>query len=77
MTSQVMVSNQWDKLTPCLHSPQPVTWKSLAITFAIGGTVLGLMKYFKKEKEECKRTVPVNVLISTLPISGSTTYTQW
>ncbi|CAL8284050.1 unnamed protein product [Boreogadus saida] len=30
----------------------PVTWKSLAITFAIGGTVLGLMKYFKKEKEE-------------------------
>ncbi|KAK5855827.1 hypothetical protein PBY51_007468 [Eleginops maclovinus] len=30
----------------------PVTWKSLAITFAIGGTVLGAMKYFKKEKEE-------------------------
>lgn len=30
----------------------PVTWKSLAITFAIGGTLLGGMKFFKKEKEE-------------------------
>uniref|UniRef100_A0A4W6E7C9 Synthesis of cytochrome C oxidase 1 n=1 Tax=Lates calcarifer TaxID=8187 RepID=A0A4W6E7C9_LATCA len=30
----------------------PVTWKSLAITFAIGGAMLGGMKYFKKEKEE-------------------------
>ncbi|XP_029584114.1 protein SCO1 homolog, mitochondrial isoform X1 [Salmo trutta] len=30
----------------------PVTWKSLAITFAFGGVLLAGMKYFKKEKEE-------------------------
>ncbi|XP_015241381.1 PREDICTED: protein SCO1 homolog, mitochondrial [Cyprinodon variegatus] len=30
----------------------PVTWKSLAVTFALGGALLGGMKYFKKEKEE-------------------------
>ncbi|XP_010890025.1 protein SCO1 homolog, mitochondrial [Esox lucius] len=30
----------------------PVTWKSLAITFAFGGVFLAGMKYFKKEKEE-------------------------
>lgn len=32
--------------------PKPVTWKSLAITFALGGSMLAVMKYFKKEKEE-------------------------
>ncbi|KAG7459352.1 hypothetical protein MATL_G00209770 [Megalops atlanticus] len=30
----------------------PVTWKSLAVTFAFGGALLAGMKYFKKEKEE-------------------------
>ncbi|XP_056144175.1 protein SCO1 homolog, mitochondrial [Lampris incognitus] len=30
----------------------PVTWKSLAITFALGGALLGGMKYLKKQKEE-------------------------
>ncbi|XP_033826968.1 protein SCO1 homolog, mitochondrial [Periophthalmus magnuspinnatus] len=30
----------------------PVTWKSLVITFTIGGALLGGMKLFKKEKEE-------------------------
>lgn len=30
----------------------PVTWKSLAITFALGGGLLLGMKYFKREKQE-------------------------
>lgn len=29
-----------------------MTWKSLAITFAMGGTLLAGMKYLKKQKEE-------------------------
>ncbi|KAF7249104.1 hypothetical protein EYD10_04865 [Varanus komodoensis] len=32
--------------------PGPVTWKSLAITCAVGGGLLAGMKFFKKEKEE-------------------------
>ncbi|XP_067403836.1 protein SCO1 homolog, mitochondrial [Emydura macquarii macquarii] len=30
----------------------PVTWKSLAVTFAIGGALMAGMKYYKKKKEE-------------------------
>ncbi|KAJ8389116.1 hypothetical protein AAFF_G00123220 [Aldrovandia affinis] len=30
----------------------PVTWKSLTVTFALGGALLLGMKFFKKEKEE-------------------------
>ncbi|KAL0993352.1 hypothetical protein UPYG_G00106500 [Umbra pygmaea] len=30
----------------------PVTWKSLALTCAVGGVLIAGMKYFKKEKEE-------------------------
>ncbi|KAM4843597.1 protein SCO1 homolog, mitochondrial [Thomomys bottae] len=32
--------------------PGPVSWKSLAFTFAVGGAFLAGMKYFKKEKTE-------------------------
>ncbi|XP_042305487.1 protein SCO1 homolog, mitochondrial isoform X2 [Sceloporus undulatus] len=32
--------------------PGPVTWKTLAITCAVGGGLLATMKYFKKEKDE-------------------------
>ncbi|KAM5135276.1 protein SCO1 homolog, mitochondrial [Mantella aurantiaca] len=37
------------------HEPPrfgPVTWKSLAITVALGGALMAGMKYIKKEKEE-------------------------
>ncbi|XP_002747966.3 protein SCO1 homolog, mitochondrial [Callithrix jacchus] len=32
--------------------PGPVSWKSLAITFAVGGALLAGMKYIKKKKAE-------------------------
>ncbi|XP_069510599.1 protein SCO1 homolog, mitochondrial [Ambystoma mexicanum] len=32
--------------------PGPVSWKSLAFTVALGGALMGGMKYMKKEKEE-------------------------
>ncbi|XP_077510299.1 synthesis of cytochrome c oxidase [Amblyomma americanum] len=30
----------------------PITWKSLSITFAIGGTLMGFMLYTKRKKQE-------------------------
>ncbi|XP_075759527.1 protein SCO1 homolog, mitochondrial isoform X1 [Pelodiscus sinensis] len=41
-----------DAAKPGPSKPGPVSWKSLAFTFAIGGALLAGMKYFKKKKEE-------------------------
>ncbi|NP_001296727.1 protein SCO1 homolog, mitochondrial [Danio rerio] len=43
-------SSSGDK--PSSRKTGPVTWKSLAVTFALGGGLLLAMKYFKREKEE-------------------------
>ncbi|XP_029584115.1 protein SCO1 homolog, mitochondrial isoform X2 [Salmo trutta] len=45
-------SSPYTDLSPRTVHGLPVTWKSLAITFAFGGVLLAGMKYFKKEKEE-------------------------
>ncbi|XP_051888859.1 protein SCO1 homolog, mitochondrial-like isoform X2 [Pristis pectinata] len=41
-----------EKMNPKTKKGGPVTWKSLAVTFAVGGALLVIMKYIKKEKEE-------------------------
>ena len=46
-----------------------MTWKSLAVTFAIGGTLLAVMKMFKKEKEECKQLLYILVCVNALYIT--------
>uniref|UniRef100_A0A452FMF3 Thioredoxin domain-containing protein n=1 Tax=Capra hircus TaxID=9925 RepID=A0A452FMF3_CAPHI len=45
-------SERAEEPTPERKGTRPVSWKSLAITFAIGGALLAGMKYFKKEKTE-------------------------
>ncbi|XP_062930314.1 protein SCO1 homolog, mitochondrial-like [Mobula hypostoma] len=40
------------KTNPRTKKDGPVTWKSLAVTVAVGGALLVVMKYMKKEKEE-------------------------
>lgn len=47
-----LLNRRADSVCRIFLSLKPVTWKSLAITFAVSGALLGGMKYFKKEKEE-------------------------
>ncbi|XP_032659746.1 protein SCO1 homolog, mitochondrial isoform X1 [Chelonoidis abingdonii] len=52
VTRHLATAPQGDKAKTGPSKPGPVSWKSLALTFAIGGALLAGMKYFKKKKEE-------------------------
>lgn len=50
-----------------------MSWKSLAVTFAIGGALLAGMKYFKREKTEseylpCRQCRRKPLLLYTLKL---------